>query len=192
MGVAIQITQMGVALIARSYSLSPTAASRHRTRGPAGTREFGRVQWKGLRYGPAVLRYRSQDKRQNDPRVSCSKPTSTIAGKEADQSNRFVCIAGYLSFVSCWEEFNRKWACLLQEHKLPELHMKHWKSIARQNGWTNHHASAVLNDFVDVIRESDVWVLALALMCNSGGRYPERGVLSLAPRKSSLCSAPFE
>ena len=79
------------------------------------------------------------------------------SGKEADQSNRFVCIAGYLSFVSCWEEFNRKWACLLQEHKLPELHMKHWKSIARQNGWTNHHASAVLNDFVDVIRESDVW-----------------------------------
>lgn len=79
------------------------------------------------------------------------------SGKEADKSNRFVCIAGYLSLARCWEAFNRKWGGLLDKYKLPELHMKHWKTVTKQKAWTDERASAVLNDFVDVIRESNIW-----------------------------------
>ena len=35
--------------------------------------------------------------------------------------------------------------------------MKHWKTVTKQKAWTDERASAVLNDFVDVIRESNIW-----------------------------------
>ena len=46
---------------------------------------------------------------------------------------------------------------LAEEYKLPELHMEHLKTVTKQKAWTDERASAVLNDFVDVIRESNIW-----------------------------------
>ena len=96
------------------------------------------------------------------------------SGKEADKSNRFVCIAGYLSLARCWEAFNRKWGGLLDKHQLPELHMKHWKTVTKQKAWTDQRASAVLNDFVDVIERVTSGALALASMRTSGGLYHKK------------------
>lgn len=79
------------------------------------------------------------------------------SGQESDRSNRFVCIAGYLSPTSYWGDFNKRWECLLLKHGIPDLHMKEWSAIKRAKGWTDSYADSVLDEFIDVIRASMLW-----------------------------------
>jgi hypothetical protein len=79
------------------------------------------------------------------------------SGQESDRTNRFVCIAGYLSPTGQWEEFNRRWGELLVKHGLADLHMKLWSKIKRDKGWSDEHADDVLNEFIDVIRSGRLW-----------------------------------
>jgi hypothetical protein len=79
------------------------------------------------------------------------------SGKESESGHRFVCIAGYLSPTSVWDAFNQNWEGLLLRHGIPELHMKRWKSIRSEKGWTDAQADAALNDFVDLIRQGHLW-----------------------------------
>jgi hypothetical protein len=79
------------------------------------------------------------------------------SGKESDRHNRVVCIAGYLSLTSFWDDFNQKWAVALLQHGLTELHMKLWSATKREKEWSDDKADAVLNDFIDIIRSAKLW-----------------------------------
>jgi hypothetical protein len=77
------------------------------------------------------------------------------SGKE--DAGPFVCLAGYLAPNDThWMPFFERWAKLLMLHDLPELHMKTFHGVATDKGWDGDKRNAVLSDFVEAIRTSQL------------------------------------
>jgi len=79
------------------------------------------------------------------------------SGKFTDSD--FVCLAGYVSYDAGWAALVQKWEALLVQHKIPYIHMKDLMALRgpyETLGWDTKHRDEVLNDFIDVIRESVV------------------------------------
>jgi hypothetical protein len=79
------------------------------------------------------------------------------SGKEADPSNRHICMAGYMGSGEDWDDFEQDWRSLLLKHGIGWIHMKeliHFKGEYKELGWDAAKRDAVLFDFIEVIKDS--------------------------------------
>ena len=79
------------------------------------------------------------------------------SGKESDTGNRFVVLAGFSALdYSPFQKLHLQWAELLYRHELPGIHMKNILNIAKKRGWDMPTLNAVLGEFIQVIRQSNL------------------------------------
>ena len=84
------------------------------------------------------------------------------SGKEDD--GPLVCLAGYLAPSDThWPPFMDRWGQLLMVHDLAELHMKTFRRLAEKKGWDATKQTAVLREFIDVIRTSQLMGFGMGL-----------------------------
>ena len=84
------------------------------------------------------------------------------SGKEDD--GPLVCLAGYLAPSDThWPPFADRWGQLLMRHGLDDLHMKTFRRVAQKKEWDANKQVAVLRDFIDVIRTSQLMGFGVGL-----------------------------
>ena len=88
------------------------------------------------------------------------------SGKDSQQGNPYVCMAGYFGSDAAIVELNQKWGQLLMKHGINEVHMKYLIPIERQYkdlGWDVRQRDAVVDEFIGVIRETRLIGIGIAL-----------------------------
>jgi hypothetical protein len=88
------------------------------------------------------------------------------SGKESQQTNPWVCMAGYLADDQTLLELYGKWLQLLVRHGISEIHMKHLIPIEGQYGklgWDAAKRDAVIGEFIQAINETRMWGLGVAV-----------------------------
>jgi len=85
------------------------------------------------------------------------------SGKESQPDHRFVVMAGYIGHDGIWFPFIQKWRHLLMRHALPALHMREWVKVCQAKKWGSDQGHIVIRDFVQVIRESQLIGLGIAV-----------------------------
>ncbi len=97
----------------------------------------------------------------------CVRPRWTLmihlflddSGKDGDQSNPFVCMAGYFGTNAAFEALHTQWGSKLVEHGITLVHMRELiplKGIYRGLGWDEAKRDAATADFVEIIRKSSL------------------------------------
>jgi hypothetical protein len=77
------------------------------------------------------------------------------SGKFHDGSG-YICLCGFLSWDSGWQEFADKWQLLLAKHHLPFIHMTTFYSDCRTKNLDEAEATGILGEFIDVVRHSSL------------------------------------
>jgi len=89
------------------------------------------------------------------------------SGKESDQGNKFVCIAGYMAVGdSVWSILANGWWHQLVRHGLVWLHMKDFMQSQGEYvslGWDWPKKKAVLEDFIQVIKSAQLIGFGVAI-----------------------------
>lgn len=84
------------------------------------------------------------------------------SGKESQQTNPFVCMAGYLADHDTLAALYGEWARLLLLHKISEIHMKRLIPITGQYaklGWDVEKRDTVVAEFVAAINKTKMFGL---------------------------------
>lgn len=79
------------------------------------------------------------------------------------QDRDFICLCGYLSSGDRWDEFMSRWMKLLETIKLPAIHMKTFYVDCQKVGLDDARAKEVLEQFIDIIRETILVSFAVGL-----------------------------
>jgi hypothetical protein len=88
------------------------------------------------------------------------------SGKDSAPSNPYVCMAGYLADLDALTGLIQKWLQLLVKHGISEIHMKDLIPISGQYknlGWDIPKRDSVLDDFIQVIQETRLTGVGVAL-----------------------------
>jgi hypothetical protein len=75
------------------------------------------------------------------------------SGKFHDGSG-FICLCGFLSWDSGWQQFADRWQLLLAKYHLPFIHMTTFYSDCRTKDLDERQADSILSEFIDAIRQS--------------------------------------
>jgi hypothetical protein len=77
------------------------------------------------------------------------------SGKESQNTNGFVVIAGYIGTSAIWYPFAEAWHHLLLKHELREVHLRSWLTVCQERRWDHTKGNAVLLEFADLVRQAD-------------------------------------
>lgn len=102
----------------------------------------------------------------NEPSIVIDRHTLDLAnylfldesGKYQDQD--FICLCGYLSSGEKWDLFIAKWKTMTEKLGLPAVHMKTLRRDCADRGL---NPELVLQDFIDIIRETILVGFAVGL-----------------------------
>lgn len=99
------------------------------------------------------------------------------SGKESDAGNPIVCIAGYVAGDSpYWDSFAGAWGHLLLRHGISWLHMKDLMQDQDEYAplkWDWRKKKSVLEDFINVIKLSQLIGFGVALDANAWRKVPK-------------------
>lgn len=102
------------------------------------------------------------------------------SGKESQAAMPIVVLAGYLAQNDVLESLDQRWLQLLIKHGIREIHMKQlvpMSGIYKNLGWDDNHRDAVVGDFIQVINETRMIGVGIAVKTSSWKtykiRYPE-------------------
>ncbi len=79
------------------------------------------------------------------------------SGKDGQQTNPWVCMAGYLADYDATVSLIGKWRQLLIAHGIREIHMKHLIPLTepyKDLRWDSAKRDSVVNDFIQAINET--------------------------------------
>ncbi|MFY9908976.1 MAG: DUF3800 domain-containing protein [Candidatus Sulfotelmatobacter sp.] len=82
------------------------------------------------------------------------------------QDKDFICLCGYLSSGDKWDAFMSRWMQLLGTIRLPAVHMKTFYADCKRVGIAEAQADEVLEQFIDIIRETILVGFAVGLDAN--------------------------
>jgi hypothetical protein len=78
------------------------------------------------------------------------------SGKEGQETNPYVCMAGYAMTSATVQDLADKWVPLLNKHQISEVHMRNLIPLSgpyKSLGWDIEKRDAVLADFIEVVRK---------------------------------------
>ena len=73
------------------------------------------------------------------------------SGKWHDRN--FVCLCGYLSDETNWNQFIGRWLPLLRKHDLRSIRMSSFYTTAKGRNWSAAKTNEVLTEFATIIRD---------------------------------------
>jgi hypothetical protein len=88
------------------------------------------------------------------------------SGKESHQSMPYVCMAGYFTDGGALNRLHEQWLALLFKHGIEVIHMKELIPLAgqyRDLGWDIPKRDAVLAEFIEAIRQSQITGVGVAM-----------------------------
>jgi Protein of unknown function (DUF3800) len=88
------------------------------------------------------------------------------SGKESQQTNPWVCMAGYLADHQTLLGLYGKWSQLLIRHGISEIHMKQLIPMTGQYknlSWDVSKRDGVIQEFIEAINETNMWGLGVAV-----------------------------
>jgi hypothetical protein len=88
------------------------------------------------------------------------------SGKEGQETNPYVVMAGYIGSVDLWLELSRKWIDLLVKHGINAIHMKDLIPLTgeyKTRGWGIAKRDEVMSEFLDVLRQSNATGIGIAV-----------------------------
>lgn len=83
------------------------------------------------------------------------------AGKWQDRD--FICLSGYLSDGSGWQDFTEKWNAFLGAHGMTRLHMTEFYSEAKKKKWGDDKCLEVLHGLASIAREHTLMGFSVGL-----------------------------
>lgn len=95
------------------------------------------------------------------------------------QDKDFICLCGYLSSGDKWDAFMSRWMQMLRTIKLPAVHMKTFYADCKKVGMDEVRANEVLEQFIDIIRETILVGFAVGLDANYYRAMPNEAKLGL-------------
>lgn len=101
-----------------------------------------------------------------------------VSGKEENQKDKVIVVAGYLAEAEQWRDFSADWLKVLKEEKvpveknntLPEFHATDFHArqgvFKDRNIWTDEKCGILYNKLIDIINTHTLYPVGMAILLN--------------------------